>query len=850
MKRILILMLAAVCADGIASDTIRVGEYAASALLPVGRPVIIDSTDVERKKFEDKDLLKTHVDFRTALSDSHLVYADSRGRITPETPVADPALPFRDCAVQALAFAIDADRWCRATLSVTATEMIEIYVDGKREKAKDTREDSLSQAKPLKVELTLEPRRYDVVIKRLADGRPSAEAIIRTEILTAEKDSLARISISTDGKRRICINDIIEGTRLSGNSSLSPSGRYFLVGHSTALPGGRNTSSLELRETSTNRTVFAFPQGVSPRWTHDRDRLTFTRQGEEGRDLYAIDLPSLEEKLVVRNIPDGGMRTSNDGRFMFYTRREEIPADKGDVRRVLAPSDRSGAYRGRSSVWLYDFDSETGQRITFGHTSMSVSDISPDSRHALLMKHEDDITSRPFVRNTLYELDLRTLEMDSLLADPFIGSAQYSPDGSQLLITGGGEAFGGVGLNITEGQISNTYDTQAFIVDRKSGAVRAITKDFDPSVNGAQWSDFDGLIYFSVGDRDREQVYAYDPKTDKFRRLPLCEDIIRGFNLARQAPVAIYQGEGPCNAYRLYRYDLKSGKSVLLSDPFADRLSELSLSPVADWSFTSTGGTVIDGRYYLPYGFDPARKYPMIVYYYGGTSPTERTFESNYPLQVYAALGYVIYVVQPSGATGYGQEFSARHVNAWGQQTADDIITGTQLFWREHSFVDSTRVGCIGASYGGFMTQYLQTRTQIFAAAISHAGISDITSYWGEGYWGYSYSSAASAFSYPWNNAKMFTEQSPLFHADRINTPLLLLHGTADTNVPPGESIQMFNALRILGKTVELVTIDGENHHILATEKRLAWNKTIYAWFARWLKNEPEWWESLYPARD
>jgi len=239
----------------------------------------------------------------------------------------------------------------------------------------------------------------------------------------------------------------------------------------------------------------------------------------------------------------------------------------------------------------------------------------------------------------------------------------------------------------------------------------------------------------------------------------------------------------------------------------------------------------------------------MIVYYYGGTSPTPRTFESTYPLQVYAAQGYVVYTLQPSGTTGFGQEFAARHVNAWGEKTADEIILGTQLFYREHNFVDSTKIGCIGASYGGFMTQFLQTKTNIFAAAVSHAGISNITSYWGEGYWGYSYSGGASASSYPWNNPRLYTEQSPLFHADKINTPLLLLHGGSDTNVPIGESIQMFNALRILGKTVEFITVDGENHAIYTYQKRIDWNKTIYAWFAKWLKNQPEWWQALYPDR-
>ena len=157
-----------------------------------------------------------------------------------------------------------------------------------------------------------------------------------------------------------------------------------------------------------------------------------------------------------------------------------------------------------------------------------------------------------------------------------------------------------------------------------------------------------------------------------------------------------------------------------------------------DWDFDYKK-TTIEGRYYLPADFDSTKKYPMIVYYYGGTTPTERSFAWRYTPYLYTARGYVVYVLNPSGTIGYGQEFAARHVNAWGERTADEIIEGVKQFCKTHTFVDATKIGCMGASYGGFMTQYLLTRTDIFTCGISHAGISNITSYWGEGYWGYSY---------------------------------------------------------------------------------------------------------------
>ena len=185
-----------------------------------------------------------------------------------------------------------------------------------------------------------------------------------------------------------------------------------------------------------------------------------------------------------------------------------------------------------------------------------------------------------------------------------------------------------------------------------------------------------------------------------------------------------------------------------------------------------------------------------------------------------------------------------------------DYLAATDYIAAE-PYVDAKRIGAIGASYGGFMTQLLQTKTDIFAAAVSHAGISDITSYWGEGFWGYTYNSVAAARSYPWNNPKLFTEHSPLFNADKIHTPLLflhgdsdtnvpLLHGTVDTNVPIGESIQLYNALKILGRDVEFITVEGSDHVVVDFQKRKEWHATIMAWFEKWLKDDSRWWDSIY----
>ncbi|GHT02044.1 peptidase S9 [Bacteroidia bacterium] len=822
-----------------AQTAIPVLKFKASPTISVSKPILLDSTDVNKKAFEDKKMLQTIVSTDEVRKSQTIVNA-----------AGDSVLTLNNggkYTVQLLAFNIDADRYCEAKLDISATDMLEVYVNGKREKDKDTTEDSLKKAKKLTIDLKLEPRRYEVIIKRLATSDKSSE--LKAAILPDKKDSLAQIVLSTDPKRRIFINDILDGNRLQG-VSLSSTGQYYIVNTKMTYPGGKNTvSTQEVRELKTNKLVTRLSSDLNPRWMTGKNHLLYSRKGKTDRNLVVLDIPSLKETVWVENIPFDAYYVTPDEQSILISRREEIPEDKGDLKRVLSPSDRSGAFRGRNVLYIYSLADHTMQQILFGRSNIYIADIRCDSQKALLMRSERDLTKRPFSIQTLYELDLKTLQLDSLLTDAFMNRAKYSPDGKELLLTGGAAAFNKLGENLPVGQISNDYDTQAYIYNLQTKHIEPITKNFNPTIEDAEWSVYDNKIYFKAEDKDCQHVYQYNPKTKAYALLDLPEDVISSFQVSDTQPVAIFRGEKATNAYRLYSYDLNTKKSTLLEDPFANQLDELALSPVSPWNFTSQDGSTIEGRYVLPPNFDPTKKYPMIVYYYGGTSPTARVFESSYPLQCYAAQGYVVYTLNPSGTTGYGQEFAARHVNAWGKRTADEIIEGTRKFVNEHSFVDSTKIGCVGASYGGFMTQYLQTQTQLFSAAVSHAGISAISSYWGEGYWGVGYSGVASADSYPWNNPELYVKQSPLFQADKINTPLLLLHGTVDTNVPIGESIQMYNALKVLGKKVEFITVKDENHGIGGYERRIDWNKSIYAWFAKWLKDQPQWWEALYPER-
>ena len=796
------------------ADSINVRTFRHVGPYPIQKPFMVDSADVNGRSFDVKSLLKTPL---------------STDCLNEGQNLSDGVLPPAEShALHLASFAVDNSLYTQARLTVRGVKNYTVYVDGRPHEGQT---------------VTLEPSTHRFVIKCLTEPGESD-----TLSVSLEDDNKGNIRLNTSGKRLYTLNDVMNGTRFN-RVDLSPDGKYLITGYVTTHNDGTRQSDLRITEVGTNRTVATTRTPVQ--WMPKGSRYYYVRRNTSGNELVTVDAATLAETILARNIPEGHFQVAPTEDYLLYTLRREGPKEKPDLYRILTPDDRQPGWRNRTYLAKYDLTTGMMQPLTFGYRNVRPAGISPDGKHIVFSTSKDRITRRPFNLTTVCRMNVETMTVDTLLNEAeYVAYCLPSPDFSSLLVVASGDAFDGIGLRIDEGQKSSYYDYQLYLYNIEEKQVKPLTADFNPSVASVQWCHADGCVYFTANDRDYVRLYRMEMPSGRISRLPVSEEVVKSFTVSSDASMLAYYGESCSNAHRLYTFDLKRKRETLQRDLSAELLADVSLGECHDWNYLSSRGDTICGRYYLPPRFDASRKYPMIVYYYGGCTPTDRSLESRYPLHLYAAMGYVVYVVQPSGAIGFGQEFSARHVNAWGERTADDIIEGTRRFCQEHAFVDSARVGCIGASYGGFMTQYLQTKTDLFAAAVSHAGISNITSYWGEGYWGYSYSEAASADSYPWNNPRLYTEQSPLFRADRIHTPILFLHGSADTNVPIGESIQMFTALKLLGRDAAFVTVSGENHAIADYGKRHKWQAAIFAWFAKYLQGDETWWNALYPGRE
>lgn len=833
------LLAAALMASISASaETIEVKTLKYAGPYAVAQPWMADSVNIKGEAFDLKQLLDSPLSF-TLLN---------KGK---EVSAAQLLADKQQDALHLASFCVSNTQRTKATIAVEGLEQYRLFVDGEQVAVNGD-----------KAETILTPSQHTVVIKYLT--RKNASADKKSIKLTVTAANGAPLSVGdAAAKRAYNIYDVICAPNYP-SVSISPNGKFIVVWKTWVDRKGNNHSISELRNYQTNRVMATFEESV--KWMPASNKLYFTQKasdssiaGEEKQDgtlqLITINPLTMEREVLASHLPEGWFQFTPDEKTLIYTLTTEGRKKDPQVYDVKEPEDRQPGWRERSNLAKYDLASGILQPLTFGYHNIYLMDISADSRYLLIGKEEERLTKRPTTLTSFYRLDLGSMNASSATTPKvetliekgeFLNSAQFSPDGKSILVSASPEAFNGIGKNVEEGQTPSMIDTQLYLMTLSDKKVRPLTKDFNPNVQSVGWSKADGNIYFTAEDKDCVHLFQLNPKSGKFTLLKTPEEYIKSFSLASSAAEMAFSGQSASNADRLYKMNTKALKSQLVDDLSARELKDVELGECKAWNFVNSRGDTLCCRYYLPPHFDAAKKYPMIVNYYGGCSPTSRMFQSRYPHHVYAAMGYVVLVVNPSGATGFGQKFSARHVDTAGEGVAEDIISSTQAFCDEHAFVNRKKIGCIGASYGGFMTQYLQTKTDLFAAAISHAGISDHTSYWGEGYWGYSYSEVSMANEYPWTNKHLFVDQSPLYNADKIHTPLLFVHGTADNNVPVGESIQLYTALKLLGRPTAMVLVDGQDHHIIDYEKRLKWQNTIFAWFAKWLQDDASWWTEMY----
>ena len=596
----------------------RVTQYKVRDAIEVRTPIMNDSINPKGEKHSTKMLLKTPVVLDLPDAPLQSLTVDTAGYLTLDK--AD-----KNSKIYVLKTQIRAERFLKGKLKVTSPVRWEVFIDEVSKQTKDAAEDSISSASSRDIALTLEPERdYEITIKLLSTAEDKAAPTLKCEFIKDNKFKDIACTLDPNAKKRFSLDNTVYGNRVI-SVAISPSGKYLLTRYWNNHAAKRSRTYCQLTELKTGKVLLDNARD-GMRWMPKSDKLYYTVTALSGNDVITLDPATLNEETLLKGIPEQSFTWSPNEDFLIYYPREEGEKEQGALRRIVSPADRIPNTRGRSFLAKYNIANGVSERLTYGNHSTYLQDISPDGKFMIYSTSKENITQRPFSLSSLYLVDLETLKVDTLFHDErFLGGASYSPDGKQLLLTASPEAFGGIGKNCGNHPIANDFDTQAFIMDLATRKIQPITKDFNPTVSPLQWNRGDGCIYFNTDDGDCKNIYRYSPKNNSFEKLNLETDVTSAFTLSEYNPgIAAYIGQSDHNAGVAYLYDMKKKTSRLLADPLKPILDQIELGKTEPWNFTASDGTVITGKMCLPPNFDPNKKYPMLVYYYGGTTPTTR----------------------------------------------------------------------------------------------------------------------------------------------------------------------------------------------------------------------------------
>jgi len=749
-----------------------------------------------------------------------------------------------------LACYLDSARWQKTHLEIETDHLLKVYLDGVPVLTKSTfTEADTGESKKKDHLLELSQGKHSFLITAVRNPKRNPSWSITAALKPEKKEYLA---VSLSKKRSITADDIHNSRNIS-NILISPDGKAVCFTVSQRNPRIKQTERwVEIRKLpggeleSTIRDSSQTPQNLA--WSPDGKFLSGIFPGEKNTsDLRLIERKTGQITVLLDDVK--GLRNaawSPTGDFLIYSVTEESRVKDPKRQWLKGLQDQRGS--SKTHLFKVMVDSIMRRRLTAGSVSANIFDmrggnpISSDGNRIGFFKRQRDLSQRPFSKTEFLLLDLKENTAKNLFAAHFYSyrsASSLSPDGEAIYFVGS-QSIGNPGIH-------NEEDHDLYILSTDTGEIKCLTDKFDPTVDRiALWRN-DGTIFFIGKGRGRSQLYQTDSTGKQFKKLKTGVDVVREFDVSVDGSVIVFLGESLQMPARLFVLNVEDKSPRLVYAPDQERWSDMIYGKVEDFNFKNLRGDTIDGWVYYPINFDSQKKYPLIVNYYGGASGRTRGFNTGH-LQ-YAASGYFVYMLNPSGGTGYGRKFSDLHVNDWGEIVIQDIITGVKEISSAKAFVDSERIGIFGGSYGGTVTMGLTFKSDMFKAAISRYGVSNLASYWGGGY-GMGYGAHAFANSYPWNRQDIYVDRSAVFNADKINTPLLLLHGVDDPNVPVIESDQIFTALSLLGREVNYIRFQGESHGIRGSdENRLLVPRIMMAWWDKYLKDQPDAYNNIWNSR-
>jgi dipeptidyl aminopeptidase/acylaminoacyl peptidase len=574
----------------------------------------------------------------------------------------------------------------------------------------------------------------------------------------------------------------------------------------------------------------------SPAWAPDRWQIAFLRATEEKeseRQVWIInDLEGGEAEKITSH--KGGFSSvifSPDGKFLLLTASDQ--ATKDDEARKKQKDDAIVVDHDirMSHLWLYDFATKKETRLTDGDFTVSDPQFSPDGKWI-------SFTSNPTPRaddgdlTTIWILNPSTKEKHRLLTgDVLDHTARWSPDGKWIAYLASPHA-GGV------------KKTDLFITAADGLNPRKLTTSFDLDAGTPVWVSDGKTVFFTANSRETEELFAADVAVGTVRQLTNYEGSFSLAAVRKDSAVAVGTYSDARHPGEIASVDLAS-KSISLVTDVNRQLDDYAMGDAEIVKWKSTDGTEVEGVLYKPVDFDPAKKYPFLLNPHGGPTGSS-TLSFGATAQIMAANGYL--VLQPNfrGSTGRGEAFAEANHNDWGKGDYEDCITGAKSVVAS-GIADPNRLGAFGWSYGGYMTFWILTQTDMFKAISPGAGLTDLAAMYAQNDI-QSYLRWFFNDKYPWQDQQIWWDHSPMKFANNVKTPALILQGQADTRVPMAQAQEMYRAMLDRGIPVEFVLYPRENHGF--TEPKHIEDRYLryLTFFGKYLDNPPVTDAPLKPA--
>src|SRR5437867_3517331 len=379
-----------------------------------------------------------------------------------------------------------------------------------------------------------------------------------------------------------------------------------------------------------------------------------------------------------------------------------------------------------------------------------------------------------------------------------------------------------------------------FVQDRESGKTRDLTEKFDRSVGSFDWQPDSSSIAFAAEDHGEAPIYFTPVVRQLQEPLPIrqvfhADDLKYGTGsqlyFTRMSVAAPNEIWGRSVGRTRGAENAAPWPITHMNDTV---LSKIDMQPLESFTFKGANDDKVQGFMVKPPGFDPNKKYPLKFLLHGGPQGAwGNSWTYRWNAELFAATGnYVVVMINFHGSTGYGQKFTDSISGDWGGKPYVDLMKGLDYVEKTYPFIDKNREAALGASYGGYMANWILGHTDRFKCIVSHDGVFNTESAYGttEELWFPEWEFKGP----PWKSRDVYRKWSPHLFADKFKTPMLVIHGQLDYRLDVSEGLQLFTTLQRLKVPSKMLYFPDEGHWVLKPQNSRLWYKTVNDWVDQW----------------